>query len=482
MSASRRWALVGARAMTGLLGIAAAVATIGAATLLPWPSHIVQPNAELVTPTASGQQRVCPGPLLALAADASAASSASSIGAADALYAAGRSGSLSASDITVSPLAAPDNVAGDVAGTPLLLSIPAADSAPLMAGAQSQTATTETLSGFTAAGCGEASSDGWLVAGSTAIGHTSLLLLSNPSDVAASVDLRLYGEGGLVDAPGSTGILVQPQSQRVIPLAGLAPNLNSPVVHVATRGGQVVASLQQSVIHGLVPGGIELAGTTAAPALEQLISGFTVPAALIDETQSNDSHFHDDQAAVRVLNTGSDAAELTVSATSDDGGNGASITVTLEPGVASEVPLSELAAGNYTVLLNADQPIVAAARSTEKSATSEDFAWFVASQPLVDDSAIVVADGPAPTLRLANPHGNAQRVTLQDGSGTPLTVNLPAAGAVSVPLTAGASYTLGASETGGVVASVSYQGGAALSSFALNPPGPLARAIAVYTH
>lgn len=482
MSASRRWALAGARAMTGLLGIAAAVATVGAATLLPWPSHIVQPNAELVTPAASGQQRVCPGPLLALAADASAASSASSIGPADSRYAAGRPGSLTASDVTVSPIAVPDNVAGDVAGPPLVLSVPAAESAPLIAGAQSQTAGTETLSGFAAAGCGEAASDGWLVAGSTAVGQTSLILLSNPSDVAATVDLTLYGEGGVVDAPGSTGILVQPGSQRVIPLAGLAPNLNSPVIHMTTRGGQVVASLQQSVISGLIPGGIELAGTTASPAIEQLISGFTVPAALIDETQSNDTHFHDDQAAVRVLNVGQDAAELTVSATSDDGGNGTSITVTLEPGVASEVPLTELAAGSYTVRLNADQPIVAAARSTEKSAASEDFAWFVASQALVDDSAIVVADGPAPTLRLANPHGNAQRITLQEGSGAPLTVNLPAAGAVSVPLTAGGTYTLGASETGGVVASVSYQGSAALSSFAINPPGPLARAIAVYTH
>jgi hypothetical protein len=469
--------------MTGLLGVAAAVATVGAAILLPWPGHTVAPSAELVTPTASEQQRVCPGPLLALAADASAASSASSIGAADTLYAAGRPGSLEASALAVSPLAVPDNVTGDAAGTPLLLSVPASESSPLLGGAQSQTAGTETLSGFAAAGCAEAASDGWLVAGSTAIGQTSLLLLSNPSDVAASVDLTLYGEGGLVDAPGSTGILVQPQSQRVIPLAGLAPNLNSPVVHVTTRGGQVVASLQQSVIEGLNPGGIELAGTTAPPALEQLIAGFIVPAHVIDETQSNDSHFHDDDAAVRVLNTGPDAAELTVSATSDDGGNGTSITVTLEPGVASEVPLTELAAGSYTVRLNADQPIVAAARSTEKSATSEDFAWFVSSQALVDDSVIVVADGQAPTLRLANPHGNVQRVTLQqDGSGTPQTVNLPAAGAVSVPLTAGAVYTLGASETGGVVASVSYQGGAALSSFALNPPGPLARAIAVYTH
>ncbi|PPL20180.1 DUF5719 family protein [Microterricola pindariensis] len=483
MSASRRWALAGARVMTGLVGIAAFGATVAAATLLPLPSHHAEPVQSTVTPVATQQQRVCAGPLLALAADASAASTASSIGVASAVYAAGSAGALSADDVTVSPMDVPDNAARDVAGTPLALSVPAQGDAleePLLAGAQSQGAATETLTGFAATSCAEAASDGWLVAGSTAIGQTSLLLLSNPTEVVATVELTVYGESGIVDAPGASGILVQPGSQRVVSLAGLAPNLNSPVIHVATRGGQVVASLQQSVIRGLAPGGIDLVGTTTAPDVEQVIPGFIVPATLIDDTHSNDSGFHEDAAAVRVLNLGDVATEVELSVTADDGGNGSSTRVTLEPGVASEIPLDELAAGSYTLRLNSQEPIVAAARSTEKSATSEDFAWFQASGPLGEQSAFSVADGPAPTLHLANASGTEQSLTLYPQDGAPALLTLPAGSTLTRPVTAGASYTLVGDGLGGAHASISYQGSAELASYSVNPLGPLAQPIGVY--
>lgn len=486
MSDSRRWAVASARVVTGLLGITAAVATVGAATLLPWPTYAVNPQAVTVTPTASEQQRVCPGPLLALAADANNASAATSIGEFAAVYATAPSGASTPSSLSrsveVSPLAAPDNAAGTSSDTPLLLSVPAAEQTPLLGGSQSQTAATETLVGFAAAGCAEASSEAWLVGGSTAVGQTSLVLLSNPTEVAASVDLTVFGESGVIDAPGASGIAVQPNSQRVIPLAGLAPNLNSPVVRVVSRGGQVVASLQQSVIRGLTPGGIDLVGPVGRPNAEQHIVGFVVPPALHDETQSNDTDYHDDQPAVRVLNLGDAPSELSVSVTSDEGGSGTSLAVTLDPGVASEIPLAMLTAGSYTVRLTADQPIVAAARSTEKSETSEDFAWFVASQQLSDESLFSVADGPAPTLRLANPSGTAQKVTVVPDAGAPVTLTVPAAGALSYPLSPSSSYLLRAEAEQGVLATVSYQGTAALASFALTPPGPLAQPIAVYTH
>lgn len=486
MSDSRRWAATSARMLIGLLGVTVAVATVGAATLIPWPGHRVEPTATVVKPTASEQQLVCPGPLLALAADASNASAASSFGSFDDVFATAQAGASSARDLStsvaLSPLDAPDNTAGSSEDTPLLMSVPAADPAPLLGASQSQTAVTETLTGFAAARCTEAASDSWLVGGSTAVGHTSLVLLSNPTPVAASVDLTIYGESGVVDAPGSTGIVVQPRSQRVIPLAGLAPNLNSPIVHMTSRGGQIVASLQQSVIRGLVPGGVELIAAVARPAIEQNIVGFVVPAALHDETQSNDTDYHDDQAAVRVMNVGDEASELTVSVTSDEGAAGTSMVVTLEPGVSSEVPLSMLTAGSYTVQLSAEQPVVAAARSTEKSDTSEDFAWFVSSQPLAGESLFSVAEGPAPTLRLSNPGNSSQKVTLISDAGAPVILSVPASGALSQPLSPSTSYILSAAQGHELLATVSYQGRAALSSFAITPPGPLARPIAVYTH
>lgn len=486
MSDSPRWAVASARVVTGLLGITAAVATVGAVTLLPWPTHQLAPNALTVTPTASEQQRVCPGPLMALAADANNASAATSIGGFAEVHATAPSDASTSSSLSraveLNPLSAPDNSEGTASDTPLLLSVPAADQTPLLSGSQSQTAASETLAGFAAASCAEATSEAWLVGGSTAVGQTSLVLLSNPTAVAASVDLTVFGESGVIDAPGASGIAVQANSQRVIPLAGLAPNLNSPVVRVVSRGGQVVASLQQSVIRGLTPGGIDLVGPVGRPSAEQSIVGFVVPPALHDETQSNDTDYHDDQPAVRVLNLGDAPSDLTVSVTSDEGGSGTSLVVTLDPGVSSEIPLAMLTAGSYTVRLSAEQPIVAAARSTEKSETGEDFAWFVASQLVTDATLFSVADGPAPTLRLANPSGSAQKVTLVPDAGAPVTLTVPAAGALSHPLSPSTSYLLRGQAENGVLATVSYQGTAALASFAITPPGPLAQPIAVYTH
>ena len=40
-----------------------------------------------------------------------------------------------------------------------------------------------------------------------------------------------------------SGIVVKAGAQRVIPLAGFAPDVAAPVVHVTASGGQVVAFL-----------------------------------------------------------------------------------------------------------------------------------------------------------------------------------------------------------------------------------------------
>ena len=240
MASKRRVAVVGARLTAGLAGIAAVVVAVGGLAIVSWSGSIAATPSTLVTPVASDQVRVCPGPLLTLAEDSSQADTATSVGPFSSAAAA-RSAEANGSDVPVesTTLSAVDNAQEGRDGAPLMLSVPVepgATAAPLVSGAQSQTATSETLGGLAAAACTEASSDSWLVSGSTDIGRTSLVLLSNPTTVVASVDLAVYGETGQVDAPGSTGILVQPGSQRIVSLAGLAPNLRSPVVHVTEIG------------------------------------------------------------------------------------------------------------------------------------------------------------------------------------------------------------------------------------------------------
>lgn len=484
MATKRRVALVGARVTAGLVGMAAVVVVAGGAALVPWPTIAAEPSSTVVTPVAGDQLRVCPGPLLTLAADSSQADVATSVGRFDTVYGArvpGTGGVVV--DVVRTDVSAVDNAESLRDGAPQLLTVPvdpSAAQAPLIAGAQSQTAASETLSGLAASACTEASSDSWLVGGSTDVGRTSLVLLSNPSTVVASVDLTVYGETGQVDAPGSTGILVQPGTQRIISLAGLAPNLLSPVVHVQSTGGLVAAALEQSIIRGIEPGGAELSGPTTNAATEQTIPGVVVTPPSV-EVSVDEGAVSEDTPTVRVLVPGETPATVSVGVVSEDGAStGTSLEVEIQPGVATEIPLSGVAAGNYTVNLQSDQPLVAAALTTVNGSVSRDLTWAAAAAPQTGEFLAYIAGGPAPALHLANTDTVDRTVTLTADGGAVSQVTVPAGQAVVVAVTASIAYLVTGGE--GIAASVGYTGDGQSSSYTVSPIGPQAEAIPVFSH
>ncbi len=83
MPAKRTLVIAGARGLAALAALAVGAGAVAAAALVPWPTYVAEPASLVVEPSESAQLRVCPGPLLALADDASAATTASSFGAAD---------------------------------------------------------------------------------------------------------------------------------------------------------------------------------------------------------------------------------------------------------------------------------------------------------------------------------------------------------------------------------------------------------------
>jgi hypothetical protein len=488
LPAKRTIARIGGRAAAVLIAAALGAATLAAAALVPWPEHRIAPPSLVVQPAESRQQRVCPGPLLTLADDAAAATTASSVGSADAVTA------VEPQDATVNQVAldAPGNPDAGADGTPVAIDTePGAVDGGMLAGAQSQRVATETLAGFAAAACTEAVAETWLVAGATDLGRTALVLLANPSAVASTVDVRVWGEAGPVEAPSALGIIVPPGSQRVLSLAGLAPNLRSPVVHVTSTGGAIAASLEHSAVNGLAPAGVELTGPTATPAQSQVIPGFLVlQSGGVDP--ADDHAEGDDFPAVRLFAPGDEPVDVSIGIQPESGSGGSTVDVALQPGQVSDVPLGILDAGVYTIRLEADGAIVAAARATTGTAgeveagepeagaeaqASADLAWSVATMPLLDDAMVAVAQGPSPVLHLSNPRAGDASVTVSiDGDEREITV--PAGGAASVQLDAPASAML--SGVDGLHGAVSYAGEDALAAFAVQPPGPLDSPIEVF--
>ncbi|MFC9917652.1 DUF5719 family protein [Agromyces binzhouensis] len=448
-----------------------------AASTAPLPEVAARPPSTVVQPAESRQLRVCPGPLLSLADDAASAATARSVGA-PALSIVAEPESAS---IEQAPLDAPDNADAATDGGPVAISAePGAVLAGMLAGAQSQSAATESLRGFAAAACVEPASDSWLLAGATEVGRSGLVLLANPGEVASTVDVRVIGETGAVEAPSGLGIVVPPRSQRVVSLAGLAPSVRTPVIHVTSAGAPIAAALQHSIVLGLEPAGVELSTPVAPPATRQVVPGLVITD--VRGVAPDDDHAEgDDFPAVRLFAPDDADASATVEVRDEVGAVVSQVDVTLAPGQTTDLPLGTLEAGSYTVVVDADAPVVAAARSTVLGEGDDpilaDLAWAVATGALLERAAVAIPDGPDAALRLANPGDDGATATVTIG-GSERSVAIPPGGAASVDVRGGDRVILDGVE--GMHAAVTFGGGDVLASMPVSPPGPLDSPVRVF--
>ncbi|MGN6326474.1 DUF5719 family protein [Pseudolysinimonas sp.] len=483
----RRAAVIGVRVVSGAIGVAIAVAVVAAVGLIPLRSVAAGAPQATITPEPATQLRVCPGALLRLSdTGTQAAGTPSGIGAPQ------RRDAATGGTISVDVLARGDAGTGGSSSAPTALRIPGGTG--LLAGAQSQTARSDDVAGFAASDCAEPSSSAWLVGGSTATGRTTLLTLANPTQVDATVALDIYGEKGPVSAPGLAGIAVAAGSQRVLSLAGFAPDLASPVVHVTARGGRIVAALQQTTVRGLDPGGVDLVGPTADPATSQQIPGVRVLGAAAIAGSIALADWTDAVPSIRVANPGAESAKVHVSIVPETAGaTGASFDVVVPAGTTNETGLDagidtdsgQLAIpdGEYTVSVDSDHPVVAAVRISTAVANGSgtpqsDFAWDVAASALQGPTLITVAPGPDPRIALLS-RGAAGTVVLKGVDGAAdVTVAVPAGGQASASVVAGASYRLQGAD--GMSASIGYAGPAEISGYAVTSPRPVSGPIVVH--
>lgn len=460
---------IATRVTTGIAGVAVLGVVVTGALLLPPASGDASAPSVLVTPVATDQQRVCAGSLLRPPeADAASTTTAVAVGSAAVTSGSATTGSVGGGPgVRTSRIQAPE-VQGQASSAPSVLAVAGAvDGAPTdLAGAASEIATEPDLAGLAAAACSEATADAWLVGGATTTGRTTFVVLDNPSGVSSTVDLAITGEEGAVSAPGASGISVPAGSRRVLSLAGLAPDLSSPAVHVQSRGGQVVARLEQSTVRGLLAGGVDWISPAAAPATALTMTGLRIdsssaPVAPVEGEEapadgeggsapgagSDPGTDPDRETAVRIVVPGSDDADVSVSVAPEDGtdGTGTTFTVQADAGRTTDVPVSDLPDGRYSVTVQSSVPVTGAVRSVSGAAESgaTDFAWLPSAEALTRDALVSVPAGPAPLLHLRNGGDATAGVTARPTDGSaPVRLDVPAGSAASVAVTAGTTYLL----------------------------------------
>jgi hypothetical protein len=468
-------AMVSARVVAGLVGIGVAAATIAASALAPLPSVTFTPASERIIPVPTAQQLVCAGSVLRLADDqGEGATTPSAI--------AGRPSveyGASAGPVDGTPLEQSDAATGGTDAAPLLVSTPPGEpesdaAATLISGGQVQQADVGEYVGLAASSCASAVGDSWLAAGSTTVGRTTLITLSNPTEVPATVDLELFDATGQVNAPGTSGIVVPPNGQRVLSLAGFVPNVANPVVHVTSLGGQVVANLQQVNVRGIDPGGVDIVAPSTAPALVTVIPGVRITTiADVQALQAGGQNFQDLLPVVRVFAPGTGTATGTLTVIPEDGAStGAVLTFDVEAGRATDVPLDNLGEGSYTVVVTTTMPAVTSARVGSAVGLVNDFAWIASAPALSERALLTVADGPSPVVHLHNPGPAPVTVVLGDQQ---IAVAAGASAAVAV---APGTYELTGYEQ--LAVTVTFAAPGLIAAYPVLPPGSVSTPVVVY--
>lgn len=274
------------------------------------------------------------------------------------------------------------------------------------------------LRGLAAASCQRPGNDLWLLGASTTGGRTAILTVHNPGTSPATVRLDLAGGGGPITATGGRELLVGAGASRSVVLAGLAPGEAELGVRVRSRGAPVAAVIQQSVLRGLTPGGVEYLTPVPGPALSR-----TVPGVLLQSPAATAALRRTAPDAVPVLQLavpGDAEATVRVQAQGPAGAVtiGSAGIVRARAGAVTTVDLGALPAGTWGLTVRSDVAITAGVRTVRGDSARRpvDIAEAGAADRLGQDVVLPVVPVGTPRLALTAP-GEAATVTIRPVTG-----------------------------------------------------------------
>jgi hypothetical protein len=306
---------------------------------------------------------------------------------------------------------------------------------PLLAGVQSTLATGGDLRGLATTTCAAAAADTWLVGGATTTGQRLRLLLANPAETPATVDVTVHGPDGRVRAPAGDGVDVPAGGSKAVFVDALAPDLPAVAVHVSARAGRVQATLHSSVLRGLVPGGTDDVPPAAPPARRQVVPGIAfVPAAGVPTGTGGEGSAEgtggsggtgetdpvDDRnvvagvpgtTAVRVAVPGAEEGVVRIRLLGPEGEVELDrpAAVNVPAGGVVDVPVTSVPTAVYAAVVTADVPVVAGAvvgRATPGGPA--EFGWAAATRPLAGGRLLTTVPGTKTYLALVAPGRSGQ--------------------------------------------------------------------------
>lgn len=347
-------------------------------------------------------------------------------------------------------------------GVPVALQAAAsADTTALAAGAALARSDSGDLRGLTAGSCSQPAPSTWLVGGQTEAGASSRLTLANPGETPVNVTAQMWGATGALEEPVTVTLPANDVRQVLLESVSMEPRL---AVHLSVDGGAVAASIQDTMLNGLVAAGTATVTPTVAPTQELQIGPVPI--------------YSNGGGSLRLVNPGDEVATVALDVLGAEGSTelpGAQ-DLQIDPHTVIDVALDGIDPGYASIAVHSDQPVTGSVQLSRTGQPGE----LDPDQPVID-RAWVPATAPAehgllPVLGLGSIVDGAS-VAVANPGGTDLQVQVRPIGAdgqpgdtteVSVP--AGATVNVGDDEELQLAeaSAVEITGGPVLASLAMS--------------
>lgn len=288
----------------------------------------------------------------------------------------------------------------DVAGTSALgvpeLSGTLEVTGGIAAGASMHSATAGDLRGVAVNPCQWPTNTLWLVGGSSEVGSSLELTVTNPGLTQVSVAASAFSSRGELDLGANSMLHLAPGSSRTVLLDGIIPEDPRIALQLFSGTGPFTASLQTSALDGVTPAGIDVVTSS------DFGTNLVIPGLVIDP-QSGPGGGTDTQedgtlpdpattAALRMVNPNEDAATVHISVLGADGTvplpGGSDVVVAA--GSVLDLTLDGLAPGTYAIQVESTVDVSAGLSVTRTDAAGKDVAWLAAREPITDGGAVAI--------------------------------------------------------------------------------------------
>jgi hypothetical protein len=277
--------------------------------------------------------------------------------------------------------------------------------------------------------CPEPHAEWWFVGGGSAeITHDTVLTITNPRPGAAVVDVDVYGDNGLVTAPGLHGITVGGRSTQVLDLGRSAPTSGNLAVSVIASRGLVAVTAADRFAPGLIGKAVqEWLPPQPAPGKTLVLAGMPSKPGL---------------AALALVNPGTTEAVAKVEVIGSRGTFAPEglEPVTVPPQSVVDVPITDVLDGSpMAIRISTDGQVTGTIRTTK----SGDTAFATGVQPLRESTSFGLPQGTGRLVLSSLGQAGSVQVIGYDARGRQAlsrTVSVAAGASVGVKLTAQVRY------------------------------------------